>query len=49
MTFEEDVNEIDFLAVWLVPLGRCFARGVFQPEHLGVEIDRLLCVATASL
>src|SRR5215469_18287359 len=47
MTFEENVNEVNFLTVWLVPLGRYFACGVFQPEHLGVEIDRLLRVAAA--
>src|SRR5215471_9465342 len=35
MAFEEDVNEVNLLAIWLVSLGRHLARGIFQAKRLG--------------
>ena len=45
--FEEDVDEVDLFAVRPRAFRRLFARRVFQPQHLGVELDRLLRVAAA--
>jgi hypothetical protein len=44
--FKEDVDEVNLFPIRLGALGGDFASGIFQAQDLGVEVDRLLRVAT---
>jgi len=41
------MDGVYLLPIWLGPFRRDLARRIFQPEDLGIKLDRLLCVATA--